>query len=77
MTVLIVPDGPSYFAQGVDEDYAAQGATVEEAKAHFLRGLELTKDLQIRHFGETRIGPAPEEVLSDLRNDPALIVWTV
>ena len=37
MKVLMVSDDGSWFAQGLDIDFAAQGATLEEAKKNFFR----------------------------------------
>jgi hypothetical protein len=73
MKVLIAPDGQFFFAQGVEMDYAAQGNTVDEAKANFAAGLEATKKLHLDHFGEVRIDPAPEDVIADLRATEGLV----
>lgn len=75
MTALIVPDGRFYFAQGVEEDYGAQGDSVEEAKRHYLKGLEMTKELHMRYFGETRFKRSPESLLKSLSDVPGVIVW--
>jgi predicted RNase H-like HicB family nuclease len=42
LRVVIVADEGSWFAQGLDIDYAAQGETIEEAKENFSRGLRAT-----------------------------------
>src|SRR5258708_6200431 len=65
LRVFIVPDGPFWFAQGLEIDYAVQGATVEEAKNNFEIGLEATIDINLRMYGniEKMLVPAPSEVL--------------
>jgi len=47
--VLVVPseDG-GYYAQGIEIDYGASGATVEEAKKHFERGFVETLRAYVR-----------------------------
>jgi len=47
--VLLVPseDG-GYYAQGIEIDYGASGATVEEAKQHFERGFVETLAAYVR-----------------------------
>lgn len=75
MIALIVPDGRFYFAQGVEEDYGAQGDSVEEAKRNYLTGLQMTKELHMRHFGETRLKRSPESLLKSLSDEPGMIVW--
>ena len=77
MTVLIVPDEDVFFAQGVEEDYGAQGNTVEEAKANFLLGRRLTKEARMRHFGCDVIEPAPAALVDEFRNTPGVVVVEV
>jgi hypothetical protein len=50
LRVVIVPDGPAWFAQGIDLDYAAQGDTVEEAKGNFEKGLGATIDQHLKAY---------------------------
>ena len=66
--VIIVPDGTSWFAQGVDIDYAAQGNSVEEAKTNFEKGLRATIDQHLRVYGTIRgiLELAAPEILGNL-----------
>lgn len=48
--VTIEPDGKSWFAQGLDVDYAAQGDSPEEALHNFVRGLHLTINIYRREM---------------------------
>jgi hypothetical protein len=66
--VVIVPDDESYFAQGLDIDYAAQGETVEQVKANFETGLSATIDKHIQMFGTPRgmFRVAPPEICQHL-----------
>ena len=69
--VVIVPDGSSWFAQGIDIDYAAQGATVEETKSNFEKGLKATIDQHLRVYGTIRglLQLAAPELLANLLID--------
>jgi len=69
--VVIVPDGPAWFAQGIDIDYASQGATVEEAKTNFEKGLRATIDQHLRVYRHIRgiLQLAPPEILANLLID--------
>ncbi len=64
--VVIVPDEGSWFAQGLDIDYAAQGQTVEQAQANFGQGLSATIDQHIQAYGHIRelLKTAPPELVS-------------
>jgi len=42
LRVILTRDGNSWFAQGLEIDYAAAGASIEEAKENFGEGLGLT-----------------------------------
>jgi hypothetical protein len=66
--VIIVPDGPSWFAQGVDIDYASQGESVDAAKANFENGLRATIDQHLNIYGTIRgiLEPAALEILGNL-----------
>src|SRR6266446_5881477 len=55
LRVLVVPDGKFWFAQGFELDYAAQGATVEEAKKHFMLRLSATIHHHLEIFGKNSI----------------------
>jgi hypothetical protein len=50
LRVFIVPDGKFWFAQGLEIDLAAQGNSIEEAKANFEVGLESSIDLHLRMY---------------------------
>jgi hypothetical protein len=66
--VIIVPDGDAYFAQAIEIDYAAQGATVKEVKKHFEVGLESTIEQHLRIYGTIKelLKPAPVEAWLEL-----------
>jgi len=67
LRVFILPDGPFWFAQGLEIDYGAQGDSVEDAKKNFEEGLEATIDLHLKIHGniENLLDPAPREVLQE------------
>jgi hypothetical protein len=46
----VQPDGPFWYADGVNVDYGAQGDTIEEAVHNFQEGLEATIKLQLKHL---------------------------
>jgi hypothetical protein len=64
LRVLLCEDRGEWFAQGVEIDYAATGASPEEAKDRFARGLAATVALHLRRFGsvERLLRFAPESV---------------
>lgn len=66
--VVIVPDGKFYFAQGLEIDYAAQGATVEEVKSNFEVGLTETIEQHLRIYGNIKkiLTVAPVDVWHDV-----------
>src|ERR1700679_830697 len=45
--VIIVPDGSSFFAQGLEIDFASQGSTIEETKKNFEHSLCATIEQHI------------------------------
>ncbi|MBM3814743.1 MAG: hypothetical protein FJW20_24220 [Acidimicrobiia bacterium] len=49
--VVIVPDEGSWFAQGLDIDYAAQGETVPKARKNFEIGLRATINHHLKVYG--------------------------
>jgi hypothetical protein len=71
LRVVIVPDDGSWFAQGLDIDYAAQGEDIEEAKANFARGLRATINQHIQLYGNIKrlLKPAAPEICRDLLLD--------
>jgi len=68
LRVVIVQDDGSWFAQGLEIDYASQGETIEDAKKHFENGLTATVHEHLRIFGsiEKLLKVAPGEVWNDL-----------
>jgi hypothetical protein len=48
--VLICPDGDCWFAQGVEIDYAAQGASIEDVKKRFEVGLRATIEENLKIY---------------------------
>jgi hypothetical protein len=73
LRVLIMPDGDSWFAQGLEIDYAACGDTVEEAKKNFGHGLHLTICEHIRLHGtiENLLKVAPMDAWQEFYKAPA------
>jgi hypothetical protein len=67
LRVLIVPEGGQWVAQGLEIDYVAYGATVNEAKANFENGLAATLQHNMEAFGtiENVLKVAPEDVWSE------------
>jgi len=66
--VVIVPDGASFFAQGLEIDYAAQGSSIEEVKKHFEIGLEATIQQHLKIYGNIKslLQPAPPAIWQEL-----------
>src|SRR6266404_5178339 len=62
--VLVVPDGKFWVAQGIEIDYAAQGATIDLAKENFEKGLCLTieQNLRVHQTIERILTPAPPHI---------------
>ena len=73
LRVVIVPDGPFWFAQGLEIDYAVQGNTIEDAKKQFEDGLESTIEEHLRQHGNIRmlLNVAPNQVWNELLHDPS------
>lgn len=67
LRVLLTQDDGGWFAQGLEVDYAAAGLTVEEAKANFALGLELTIHEHLKVHGAIRrfLVPAPAEAWAE------------
>lgn len=67
LRVLLTPDGDAWFAQGLEIDYAASGATAEEVKTNFSEGLKLTVGEHLRIYGniERLLKVAPQEAWSE------------
>jgi hypothetical protein len=56
-----------WFAQGLEIDYAADGASLEDVKTTFARGLALTIDENLRVYGSLRnmLRTAPADIWND------------
>jgi hypothetical protein len=67
LSVLIVPDGDFWFAQGLEINYGAQGDTVEAAQMNFQDGLKATIQQHLRVHGniERILKFAPSEILKE------------
>jgi hypothetical protein len=68
LRVVIMQDDDSWFAQGLEIDYVAQGKTIEDVKKHFENGLEATVDEHLRIFGsiENLLKVAPQEIWNEM-----------
>lgn len=73
LRVLITQEGPWWFAQGLEIDYAAQGKSLEEVKEKFARGLCATAHAYILEFGgiDKFLRPAPADILRALASASA------
>lgn len=67
LRVLVVPDGDCWFAQGLEIDYGAQGATITEAQKNFQYGLFETIRLHLQANGDidSLLEFAPSTVLRE------------
>jgi hypothetical protein len=68
LRVVIVEDEGSWFAQGLEIDYAAQGKTLAQVKKAFENGLAATIHENLRVHGsiEALLKPAPPEVWTEM-----------
>jgi len=68
LRVLVVKEGPWWFAHGLEIDYTAQGTSLEEVKDRFARGLAVTAHAYIEKFGSIKkfLRPASADVLLEL-----------
>jgi hypothetical protein len=69
LKVVIVKDGENtWFAQGLDIDYAAQGTSVENVKHNFENGLAATIHEYIKAYNSPAkmLKPAPPEVWQEM-----------
>ena len=75
LSVLIVPDGKFWFAQGLEINYGAQGDTVEEAKENFQNGLLATINKHLEVYGsiDKILKFAPSEILKEAAQHKASI----
>jgi len=51
LRVIVIKDDDMWFAQCLDINYAAQGASLAQVKRNFERGLSATVDEHVRVFG--------------------------
>jgi hypothetical protein len=67
LSVLVVPDEQFWFAQGIEINYGAQGATAEEAKENFQSGLLATIHQHLKVHGHINniLKFAPDEILQE------------
>jgi len=75
LRVLIVPDENTWFAQGVEIDYGAQGDTIAEAKKNFEHGFFETIDLHLKMYGDLTkflVFP-PSEILQEASRNKHLM----
>ena len=66
--VIVCEEGGSWFAQGLDIDYASSGGSFEEVKSNFENGLAGTIDLHIKAYNGLKkfLKPAPQDVWDEL-----------
>ncbi len=74
LRVLLLKDGSSWFAQGLDIDYFAQGSSLADAQRRFQSGLLETIDVHLRTYGNIDgvLQPAPAEVWAEFLHAPSL-----
>jgi hypothetical protein len=75
LSVLIVPDGKFWFAQGLEIDYGAQGDSVEDAQENFQAGLLATihQHLKVHGHIEKLLKFAPSSILRQAAKNKSLI----
>lgn len=73
LRVILIREAESWYAQGLEIDYVAQGASIEQAKANFEIGLDATISENLKMLGtiEGLLTPAPVEVWKDRLNPDA------
>jgi len=75
LSVLIVPDGDFWFAQGIEINYGAQGDSAEDAKKNFQEGLVATINQHLKIYGniEKILKFASPDILKEAAdNKPAI-----
>ena len=72
LRVMLLKDGESWFAQGLELDYASAGATVDEAKKNFEVGFAKTVREHLVMYGNLSkfIQVAPQETWQEFFNAP-------
>ena len=73
LRVIIVKDTYSWFAQGLEIDYAVQGSSEDDAKKQFEDGLTATIQQHLKAYGNIArlLKVAPPEVWKDMLFDPS------
>lgn len=68
LRVVLVQEEGSWFAQGLEIDYVAQGDSIEAVKKNFEQGFAATVDQHVRVYGtiEKLLVAAPPEVWKDV-----------
>jgi hypothetical protein len=74
LRVLLLKDEGSWFAQGLDIDYFAQGSSLADAQRRFQSGLLETIDVHLGTYGNIDgvLQPAPAEVWAEFLRTPSL-----
>jgi hypothetical protein len=72
LRVRLFNDDGCWFAQGLEIDHFAQGATEDKAKEHFISSLKSTIKHHLEMYGHLKnlTVPAPKEILDEARNAP-------
>ena len=67
LRVLIVKDGNSFFARGIEIDYAATGDSIQDVQDRFGRGFCLTLAAHLKKFGviDRMLKWAPRSVVQE------------
>jgi len=71
LRVMLQDDEGSWFAQGLEVDYFAQGSTIEDAQRRFQEGLRETIDFHLKMYGKIDgvLRVAPQEVWDEFHGD--------
>lgn len=67
LRVMVERDGESWFAQGIEIDYAASGTSIDDVKERFERGLKRTIEENLRRYQSIAriLRWAPAEVVAE------------
>lgn len=78
LRVMLIKDGDSWFAQGLDIDYASAGSSVDEAKKNFEIGFAKTIREYLAMYGDLAkfMQGAPEEAWQEFLNAPPETLMT-
>jgi hypothetical protein len=68
LSVVLVPDGDNWYAQGIEIDYAAQGKDPSDAREQFEQGLARTVHLHLQVYGDLQrlLKVAPADLQNEL-----------